>query len=579
MTHYARQIASLVQGSERALLAAFLLCLASGALDILCMALLPVFLFATLVGRDAIGASMPLLAEVSRWLPTYGGLAAGIVVAFLLRGGLGLYVGACMTRLSERIRARLTQRLLRFYLACSFQEFRQRSVADVLTVVGAYVQTFAGTVALPLLRLLLDLVTVLAILGFLLVLDYRVVGVAGPALVAVGTAYYFAVRRATERQSRRLSELQSAMGQHLSRALHSPREVRVFQLQPHFLSSLDDVLQRTADAQARLTVIGSLPRVLGELTLIGLALGYVAFRMGRGLDSTLLLSHLGLLAFVGLRLLPTFAQMLANVAALRAGRHVTGLLARELDALGAGPAAQAGTMDAPPPRFESLELREISFAYEPGARPVLDRVSLTLRRGESIGIVGGSGAGKSTLGDVVLGLLRPTGGQVLLNGHAATLDNATWWHTVGFVPQAAFLSNDTLLRNIAFGVPDAAIDRARAQRAASMAQLDGVIGALPKGLDAPIGDYGMRLSGGQRQRVAIARALYQERQVLVLDEATSALDVETEKAIVEAVACLRGAVTTFIIAHRRSTLDACDAVYELQHGRLAAVAGRNAAAG
>lgn len=573
MIEYAREIAFLLRGCGRALLVGFGLCGASAVMDLVCMVLLPLFLFATLTGSLTL-MSGPAAGFVTRWFPTYDSLAFTVIGAFLLRGALSLYVGARLTRLSEAIRATLIRKLAGFYLTCPYQQFTSRSVAWALTMVGAYTGTFAGSVALPLLRLLLDLMTMVAIFGFLMIIDHRVVSITALTLAVVGVSYYYAVRRASERQSQRLSELQASLGQHLSRSLHSPREVRVFQLQSHFLAGMQDVLHKGADAQARLTVIGSIPRVLGELTLIGLALGYLAYRSSAGVDSALMMSQLGLLGFAGLRLLPAFAMSLGNVAALRAGRHVTGLLVKELQSLpAAAPALPHAAMAAPPP-FESLELRDVSFGYA-ADRPVLKGVSLSIRRGESVGIVGSSGAGKSTLGDLILGLLAPATGDTLVNGQPARLDTEEWWHTVGFVPQAVFLSNDTLLHNVAFGVPEASIDRARAERAATMAQLDDVIAAMPKGLDSTIGDYGVRLSGGQRQRVAIARALYHERQLLVLDEATSALDTETEKAVVAAVSSLRGSVTTFIIAHRRSTLESCDAVVEIRDAQVSVIERRN----
>ncbi len=572
MLQYAREIAFLLQGCGRALLWAFLLCGLSAVLDLVCMVLLPLFLFATLAGPDTITSGFLPIKAIGWLTGSYETLVTAVIIAFLMRGAVSLYVGGRLTRLSETIRATLTGRIAHHYLTCPFQEFMARSVAWALTMVGDYTGAFAGSVALPLLRLLLDFLTMAAILGFLLFVDHRVVGMTAVVLAGVAVAYYFAVRRISERQSRRLSDLQASFSQHMSRSLHSPREVRLFQLQAHFIGGMQEVLNKSADAQARLTVIGSIPRVLGEFVLIGLALGYLYYRTRTGIDTALMMSQMGLLAFAGLRMLPAFAQALSNISALRAGRHVTGLLAKELNIARSG--SQPALLHGEPQGasrtepLESLELRDISFAYSETSRPILQRVSLRIYRGESIGVVGPSGAGKSTLGDLLLGLIEPTGGDILVNGCPARLGREEWWQIAGFVPQAVFLSNDTLLRNIAFGVPDAAIDRRKAERVASMAQLDDVIRTLPQGLDTLIGDYGARLSGGQRQRVAIARALYRERQFLVLDEATSALDSETEQAIVRAVSSLRGSVTTFIIAHRRSTLDGCDLLVEIRKGQL-----------
>lgn len=572
MSSYPREIAFLLQGCVRPILSAFVLCGLSAAVDMMCMVLLPLFLFTTLTGAEPVSARIPLAEALNQLIPSYDALVGIVIAVFLLRGALSLYVGAQLTRLSETIRAALIRRIAHHYLTCPYQDYVSRSVAWALTMVGAYTGTFAGSVALPLLRLLLDLLTIVAILGFLLFVDHRVVGLIAVVLAAVATGYYLAVRRVSERHSRRLSELQARFNQHLSRALHAPREVRIFQLQSHFLEGMQEVFSKSADAIAQLSVVGSLPRVLGELTLIGLALGYLVYRIHSGIDTSLLISQLGLLAFAGLRMLPAFALSMSNVATLKAGRHATGLMVKELRGVASAPRSAAANAAIGPATatelFQSLELRNVSFAYNKNASSIVYGVDLLIKAGESIGLVGVSGAGKSTLGDILLGLLKPTEGEILVNGVPSRLDSDQWWQTVGFVPQTVFLSNDTLVRNIAFGVPDGEIDRTKARRVASMAQLDDVIQASFMGLDTPVGDYGVRLSGGQRQRVAIARALYRERQFLVLDEATSALDDETEKAVVRAVSSLRGTVTTFIIAHRRSTLEGCDWLVEIRDGKL-----------
>ena len=165
----------------------------------------------------------------------------------------------------------------------------------------------------------------------------------------------------------------------------------------------------------------------------------------------------------------------------------------------------------------------------------------------------------------------PRQGRILLNGQPAALDSQRWWDLVGFVPQSPYIANDTVVRNIAYGMAEAQIDMDAVRRAVKLAQLEDVVAGLPHGLDTLLGDHGIRLSGGQRQRVAIARALYYGRDFLVLDEATSALDAETEREVIGAIEALKGTVTTFIIAHRLSTLQNCDLIIELREGGVAEV--------
>jgi ABC-type multidrug transport system fused ATPase/permease subunit len=227
---------------------------------------------------------------------------------------------------------------------------------------------------------------------------------------------------------------------------------------------------------------------------------------------------------------------------------------------------------------DTLACENVSFSYEDGARPALEGVTFTIHRGQSIGVVGPTGAGKSTLLDVLLGLLQPTSGQVVIDGVPLAGRERAWQRQIGYVSQDVYLLDDSLRRNIAFGIPDGAIDEARLAAAVSQARLDEVVAALPAKLETVVGENGTRLSGGQRQRVAIARALYHDPPVLFFDEATAALDTQTEREVTEAIAHLRqgfggqanvhGLRTVIAIAHRLSTLRSFDRIIVLDRGRV-----------
>jgi ATP-binding cassette subfamily C protein len=239
----------------------------------------------------------------------------------------------------------------------------------------------------------------------------------------------------------------------------------------------------------------------------------------------------------------------------------------------------------PPPRHfdhdrplmqTSLGCDHVTFGYEGGPPFALDDVSFTIERGQSVGIVGPTGAGKSTLVDVLLGLLQPTTGRVLIDGEPLAGHESAWQRQIGYVSQDVYLLDDSLRRNIAFGIPDSGIDEARLGLAVTQARLEEVVNMLPERLDTVVGENGVRLSGGQRQRVAIARALYHDPPVLFFDEATAALDNQTEREVTEAIAHLRlaaghGTRTVIAIAHRLSTVQHCDRLIYLRDGKLAGV--------
>jgi len=219
-------------------------------------------------------------------------------------------------------------------------------------------------------------------------------------------------------------------------------------------------------------------------------------------------------------------------------------------------------------QFNSLTLENVTFVYDAASRPALENLSISIGSGEYVGVIGSSGAGKSTLIDVLLGLLEVSRGKVLLNGQPIKDDIAQWRGIVGYVPQAIYLLDDTIRRNIALDIRDAEIDDESVETALRAAQLWEFVQSLPEGLETETGERGVRLSGGQRQRLGIARALYRRPQVLVFDEATSALDSQTEQEVIEAIEQLRGERTVIVVAHRLSTVRMCDRLYLLESGRV-----------
>ena len=212
----------------------------------------------------------------------------------------------------------------------------------------------------------------------------------------------------------------------------------------------------------------------------------------------------------------------------------------------------------------------MTFNYPKAETPVLEDFNLTIHARKMVGLVGGTGAGKTTLIDILLGLLTPQEGEMLIDGVKLDKGNLRMWQrNIGYVPQHIYLCDDTVTRNIAFGVLDEDIDHQAVERAARLASIhDFVTGDLPLGYETEVGERGVRLSGGQRQRIGIARALYYNPSVLVFDEATSALDGITEDVILEAIHQLAHQKTIIIVAHRLSTVRECNNIYLLEKGRI-----------
>jgi ATP-binding cassette, subfamily B, bacterial PglK len=221
---------------------------------------------------------------------------------------------------------------------------------------------------------------------------------------------------------------------------------------------------------------------------------------------------------------------------------------------------------ASPFRWESaITLRDVTYCYLDASRPALEGVSLIIPKNTSVGVIGPTGSGKSTLVDLLLGLYVPTAGEILIDGERLTPAFVpSWQASIGYVPQDIFLIDDTIARNVAFGLPDQKIDPAQLREACAMAQILHFIEAeLDDGFDTQVGERGIRLSGGQRQRIGLARALYHRPSLLILDEATSALDVATEAKLLEALSTMTGKLTMVVAAHRLSAVANCEQLVDL----------------
>jgi len=322
-------------------------------------------------------------------------------------------------------------------------------------------------------------------------------------------------------------------------------------------------------AMANNLFIGGSPRFAMEalgITLIA-ALAYGLSNQSGGL--AVALPTLGALALGTQRLLPALQQGYSAWTTIVGHRFS---LADTIEFLDQPLAKEALETDLVPLQFQDdIRFVNVRFRYNSEGPWVLDDLNFTIPKGVRLGIVGSTGSGKSTTLDLLLGLLLPTEGELLVDGQNI---NGTriraWQRTIAHVPQSIYLADSTIAENIAFGVSPEAIDLERVKQAAQQAQIAEFIEGRAKGYNAFVGERGIRLSGGQRQRIGIARALYKQARVLVFDEATSALDNETERSVMRAIKELNSNFTIVLIAHRLTTVQDCDIIFELEHGKIVA---------
>jgi ABC-type multidrug transport system fused ATPase/permease subunit len=391
----------------------------------------------------------------------------------------------------------------------------------------------------------------------------------GVILIAAGFSFLRTTRGRTARWASARQRHDGLRLQYAQQGLAATKDVKLLGREAQFIAEFEEHNSAAASASRKQMTLLQLPRLFLEVLAITslTALLFVMLNSGRALDT--ILPTVGLFAAAAFRLMPSANRVIASVQGLLYGLPVIKTLSTELKRI-SSPPAEVGRSAEPLSFATDIQVCGLEYAFPGTATKAVDQVSFEIRRGQAIGIVGSSGAGKSTLVDLLLGLLTPDAGAVKVDGRDIRSNLRAWQNQIGYVPQSIYLTDDSIRRNVAFGVAPELIDDSQVCAALAAAQMYEFVNALPEGLGSFVGERGVRLSGGQRQRIGIARALYHRPSILVLDEATSSLDARTEEGVMDAVEALHGEKTLIIVAHRLTTVAHCDRIYRLENGKLVA---------
>ncbi len=540
------------------------LMLAATGLDLLGISLIAPFVLVALNGAESAARESALLT----------GLA--IVGAFGLRALAGFQLQRSMIRFSDHHRATLMARLLERYLVQPWLFHLTRNQAELTNTLLYEVALYCGNVLTASLRVISDLLVLTALGLFLFTINLPVALVLGMGIAMILLAVNLSTRRVMRENAERIVRRYHRLVETVGNSLSARKQSRVLGAERLFATRVEVAGREQAEATALQNALQTVPRSALEVTLVILMM-CAALWAGKSPESiSAAVATLGTFGVASLRLLPAASSLSNHINQLRANRKVLARLAADLRlpmehaifSMAPETRQQASKGSASSKVLPAIHLDNVSFRYPGADQDVLKKLTLSIEAGTCCGIVGASGSGKSTLGDLLLGLLEPTEGQMLVDQQPLPSNTLPWTRRCAYIPQDPCLFNDSLRVNVTLNELDREdIDR-RVIAALEQAALGGLVSQLPMGLDEPLGDNGERLSGGQRQRLAIARAFYHAREFLVFDEATSALDADTEQEIVAAISELKGRATVLIITHREALLAPCDQVFSLDQGAL-----------
>lgn len=496
--------------------------------------------------------------------------AIGVISLYIIKNLYLILSAYFQSRFKGSFVKKLSCRMLESYMKRPYLYFVKMNSSDIIRGVISDVDAVNNLLD-HIFITMTEILTALCIVVFLLASDF----VMAMGVIVVVMITFFAIIKLVKKRlkmagimSRESAALRYRYGQE---AISGIKEISVLQRRKYFVDRYNEASEEKRKVDVTLSFITAMPTRIIEAVCISGILVMVCVRILMGVEVNSFVPQLASFAVAAFRVLPSIAKINNGINALVFYKpcleevYDNLLEAQQLD-LGSELIIQADS-ESTTSYTDKITVENVTWSYGELDKEVIKGLNIEIRKGQFVGIIGESGSGKTTLTDLLLGLFKPQQGGIFIDGKNILEIPSEWSKIVGYVPQTIYLIDDTVRKNIAFGVYDDDIDDNKVWSALEKAQLKNMIEGLENSLNTIIGERGIRFSGGQKQRLAIARALYNEPEILILDEATSALDNETENAVMESIDALKGKTTLVVVAHRLTTIKEADCLYEIENGK------------
>ena len=494
-----------------------------------------------------------------------------LMIVFVVKNLFILFQVSVQTKFIAHNRNKMISRVMAEFLNRPYEDYLGADIPTVFRLTDADIPT-TFTLLTNLLSLISETIVSLFIFVFLLFQDAKmtlfVVAVFGILTLVITKIFKPRLNRIGQKNQK----YQSRIAKWRIQATYGLKDVKVLNREEFFVRNYYETGEVGAEIAKTYTVMNNIPRLAIETVFMVSMLSFILVFIKGGGDVTSMITTVATFAVAAVRVLPSVNRINTYLTEIS---YMQPCLDYVYENLQEGmkndemlKARKANGISEELVLNDKIELNHISFHYPDTDKNIFTDAHMVVKKGQSVGVIGPSGAGKSTIVDILLGLLHAQEGEITCDGIDIFKNYESWLSQIGYIPQTIYLIDESIRDNIAFGIDADKIDDNRIWEALEEAQLADFVRSLPDGLDATIGDRGVRISGGQRQRIGIARALYNKPEILVFDEATSALDNETEAAVMDAVNSFHGKKTMVIIAHRLNTIANCDVIYKVDNEKL-----------
>jgi ABC-type bacteriocin/lantibiotic exporter with double-glycine peptidase domain len=502
-------------------------------------------------------------------------IGAILVSTIILKVFVAYFVNKQIINFVQRKRLDLVKRLMNNYQSLPYTEYTSRNSSEYIHRIQSLTYQFSEQVLAPLMRLVSDGVIALSILIFLAFYNIYALILLIFLLSLITGSYDFITKSRVKEGGIQANYHSTKMLQYVNEGISGLKEIRILGKEHYFFKKVKNSAWEFAEAVKNVQVLSVLPKFLLEMVLIFFIVTIVLVSSLSNQGSEVLVATLGVFGIAAIRILPIANLTAASIVSIRYARNGVSLLYSDCQKADSKVEDVIDTQESL--IFKHLSISNISYQHDGSKQKSLTDVSLGIKFGEAIGIIGQSGSGKTTLVDLILGLLKPDSGHIEIDGMSIEENSIleSWRRQIAYLPQKVFLIDASLRNNIALGVDNDDIDDDLIKISVIKASLVKMVEALPQGINTFVGESGIRISGGQAQRIALARAFYHGRNIIVMDESTSALDNKTEKEIINEITKLKGRITLIAIAHRLTTLEHCDRIYQLEDGKVKKVGSYN----
>lgn len=494
-----------------------------------------------------------------------------LIVVFVLKNMYLAWQLRLQINFSLKNQIYFSKMLMREYLIKPYSFYLNHNSAEIIKVVNNSGRIVFTDMYVSAFQLITEIVTATVIWIMLLLIDPFTATVAAGFMVAILYSIIKSFRKKITEQGEKQNKYLAAYLKWVNQSLGAIKETKVLRKEAYFLQAFSKAYEEYGNSNRKFLFINQVPRMIIESTVVCGLLLLIIVKMLFGTPANEIVPLLGVLALAAFRLMPSANRIVNLSNTIRFNIPVFNEIYDEFMHIKNSSRVLDYQLlkedNNKKLKFDNkITITDIKFNYS-NKKNVLQDVTFTIPKGKFVGIIGPSGAGKTTFVDILLGLLKPTGGSIAVDDVDIFSNIRGWQANLAYVPQSIYLIDGTIKENIALGVAEDEIDYELINKVLHMAELYDFVYSQPDNINTNVGERGVKLSGGQRQRIGIARALYLRPEVLILDEATSALDNETEKSITETILKLKGKITIIAIAHRTSTLEQCDFKVKFENGK------------